>query len=334
MSGTSNIHLQPRDTALLRELYESRVMTIRQAGALHFDGSYEAARKRLAKLKTAGFITLRARPVCEEAAVFFTRRAYCLLRDGGHLANYPPLRHASLEKRSQVSELTLRHELAVMDAKCAFVRALREHDDLSLLESSTWPRLSQFKAERSFPKPGESAMVLVKPDGFLRIQEQEADGGLSEVYCYLEVDRGTETVETLVSRCQAYRDHYRRGGLPERFGHPRGEWEQWPFRVLWTFKSLERLCNAAEALCLAHPPILGQAWLATFDDATADPLGAIWLRPQDYRRALEGTPFNPTLLPHRAHHSGDNGGGHDVYKRQPERERLVSERGERHALLG
>ncbi len=46
--------------------------------------------------------------------------------------------------------------------------------------------------------------VLVKPDGFIRIHEKEADGGLSEHALFLEVDRSSETQDTLVNRTETY----------------------------------------------------------------------------------------------------------------------------------
>ena len=308
------LQLQPRDLALLADLYESRVMTLSQAASLHFAGRYEATRKRVARLKAAGLLTVRSRPVGEASCVFFTRRAYRLLREGGHLAAYPPLRGASLEKRSRVSDLTLRHELAVMDVKCAVMKAVRGRPGLSAAECSTWPRLSQFRADRHRPGPGEAPTVLVKPDGFVKLVEEAQNGGSSELYFYLEVDRSTETVETVVNRQHGYRDHQRRGGLPARYGRPRSEADAWPFRVLWVFRTAERRNNVAEALCRSFPPILGRAWLTTFEEATRDPLGAIWMRPQDYLSAVDGTPWDVRDRPIGS-----------VYKRESARDARVAE---------
>jgi len=55
------LQLQDRDLALLRGLFESRVMTNDHAAALYFDGKSEAAKKRLQKLKAAGFRKERGR---------------------------------------------------------------------------------------------------------------------------------------------------------------------------------------------------------------------------------------------------------------------------------
>jgi hypothetical protein len=64
---SDSLQLQDRDLALLRGLFECRVMTNDHATALYFDGKSEAEKKRLQKIKAAGLITerppgLRERP--------------------------------------------------------------------------------------------------------------------------------------------------------------------------------------------------------------------------------------------------------------------------------
>jgi hypothetical protein len=51
------LQLQDRDLALLRGLFECRVMTTDHATPLYFDGNYDPAKKRLQKLKAAGCIS-------------------------------------------------------------------------------------------------------------------------------------------------------------------------------------------------------------------------------------------------------------------------------------
>jgi hypothetical protein len=52
-----SIILQDLDLALLRGLFESRVMTIAQVTALYCDSKSYAANKRLQRLKAVGFIS-------------------------------------------------------------------------------------------------------------------------------------------------------------------------------------------------------------------------------------------------------------------------------------
>jgi hypothetical protein len=307
-SASYNAELTDRDVALLKGLFESRVMTLAQATAIHFDGNAEAAKKRVQKLKSAGYVAERPRRRAYDPSILFLgKRAFSALEDGGHLENYPALAWTNLEKRARVSEMTLRHELDVMDFKAATYMAIAKFDHLSIAEFSTWPLLYEFEAS-----PNESARTMaVRPDGYLRVHEREADGALSEHTFFVEVDRSTEVLDTLVTRARCYRDWYRRGGLAARHGRPHAEFEQFPFRVLVIVRNAERRNNLCDRLLSLRSPILSQVWMSTFDEATAAPLGAIWVRPMDYREATAGTEFQVSNT------------AEGIYRRQPEREVYV-----------
>ena len=319
MYRKEGLHLQDRDLAILRGLLESRVMTATQIATLFFEGKAEATKKRLQKLKTAGLVAERRRLVYEPAVLSLTRKAIAVLRTQGILAEYPPMSETALEKRSRVSELTLRHELEIMDVKSAVAAALRSTDRFTLAEFSTWPLLYQFEAFR----PGHTvAEIVVKPDGFIRIHEEESDGGLSEHTFFLEVDRSSETLDTLVTRAGCYSDFFKSGGFAERNGATRDQFRDFPFRVLMVFKNAERRNNTAERLLASNRPMLTQACLTTLDEVTTNPLGTIWLCPADYREAVKGTAFESP--------KGNTQWG---YKRQSARELLVEARVRKFALL-
>jgi predicted transcriptional regulator len=84
-------HLQKRDLEVLRGLFESRVMTTAHVAALYFNGSKEAAKKRLQKIKAAGLIGERKRRVNEPAVLFLTRKAHSLLNKERLLSEFPQL---------------------------------------------------------------------------------------------------------------------------------------------------------------------------------------------------------------------------------------------------
>jgi hypothetical protein len=203
------------------------------------------------------------------------------------LSEFPSIGTTSFEARANVSHFTLRHELEIMDVKAAFHAALIKSEKFSIAEFSTWPLLHQFETSRD----GYGSDILVKPDGFIRIHEREADGGLSEHCLFLEVDRSSETQDTLVNRAEAYLAYYRSGGFAVRSGSTRDRFKEYPFRVLMVFKSAERRNNMAERLVENVPSIRTQVWLATFAEVTAHPLGVIWIQPKDYKEALMGTRF-------------------------------------------
>lgn len=276
------VELTERDWQILRGLFESRIMTVAHVAALYFEGRGAAARKRAWKLKNGGYIAERPRKHYDPAILFLTSKAFRALDENGRLDGYPKLHRSQLEKRARVSEMTIRHELAVMDAKAAIISAVAKLPHLHVQEFSTWPLLSQFSARPH----STGGSMLVRPDGFLRVRENEPDGAVSEHTFFLEVDRSTEALDILTLRAACYRDHYRGGGFAEQMGQPRDQFEQFPFRVLMVFLTEERRNNIAHRLLALHPPILYQAWLTTLPELIKTPLAPIWVRPHDFQAAL------------------------------------------------
>lgn len=315
-SGT--VALQERDLAVLRSLFESRVMTAAHVAAIHFEGKGEAAKKRLQALKAAGLVGERPRRAASEPAVLVLgAKGLSLLRDRGVLAEYPALGAAPLARRSGASDLTIRHELDVMDFKAAVCAALRGSQTLSVAEFCTWPKLLEFEAVSY-----SGAATVVRPDGFLRVHEREEDGGLSEHAFFVEVDRSTETLDTLAAKAAGYLDFYRSGGFAERCGAPRSAFKEYPFRVLMVFKTAERRNNMAERLLRGDPPILTQVALATLDEVRRDPFGKTWMRPLDYREAMKGTPYGTERRTARF-----------GYQRESMRDRFVESKVAKHSII-
>lgn len=314
-----SISLQERDLSLLKGLFESRVMTASHVALLFFDGRREATKKRLQRLKAAGLLIERARRAFEPSFLFLAPKGLAILKERGVLREFPSLSQDSLQRRTTVSPITLSHELEVMDVKSAFHCALRKVKTFSIVEFTTWPLLNQFVANR----PGRDGDdVIVRPDGFIRVHESEPDEGLSEHTFFLELDRSTETLDTLISRALCYLDYYKSGAFAVRNGAPRSAFQEYPFRVLMIFKTAERRNNIAEELVRCNPPVLTHAWLATLDEVKADPLGAIWVTPANYRDAVKGTAFDPQR---RESQSG--------YQRQTARDIRIEEAVQKRRLL-
>src|SRR5204863_509907 len=132
--------------------------------------------------------------------------------------------------------------------------------------------------------------ILVKPDGFIRIHEKEKDGGLSEHAFFLEVDRSTEVQDLLVTRAGSYLEYFKSGGFAERNGAPRSAYKEFPFGLLLVFKTAERRNNTVERLLQNNPPISNRVYLSTLEEVKTNPFGDVWIRPRDYRDAVNGTP--------------------------------------------
>lgn len=309
--SSSSFHLQARDLAVIRDLFESRVMTTVHITRLYFDGRPAAAKKRIHKLKVACLIGERPRKPFEPAVLFLAREGIRVLNERGVLLEYPDLPRPSLERRARVSDITLRHELAVIDVKVAMVCATRESVGLTSIKFSTWPRMNQFDA----------AGVTVKPDGFMHLLAQPPGSDPCEQYFFIEVDRSTESLDTLVSRAAAYLDYYHSGGFAERNHRPPSEYRKFPFRVVMVFNTTERLNNVAERLLQTNPPILTIVWLTTHAEFMQNPLGAIWVRPLDYFMVTKNTPFDP-----------QGRAAAKTYKRDVARDAFVAERITKHSL--
>lgn len=282
----ASIILQPRDVLTLRGLFDSRAMALSHISRLYFEGRDEAAKKRLQKLKAAGFVSERTRRANDPGILYLTRKGFEALSKAGELAQFSSLSWKSVEKRMQVSDLTLRHELEIQDVKASLTLAVNALPGFAVAEFSTWPALYEFTV--TLPANGTTFArpeVLLKPDGFIRVMERDGEGRQFRRLFFLEVDRSTESLDRITTKALAYREYYRAGGLALKFGAPKEAANEYPFRVLMVFKSDARRDNVMANLLKVKPPILKQCWLTTFKEITEEPLGKIWLRPLDTRNA-------------------------------------------------
>lgn len=271
--------IQSRDIDFLSLLLHTRILTLKHSAGLIFDGSKEAAKKRVQKLKAAGLVLERRRKAYESGILFLSKRGFECLRAHGTLPE-ECADISSFSKRAAISEITLRHELEVLDVKVAFHEAAKGRGNLSLAEFSTWPRLYEFSVRDGDAR--YSGIKTVKPDGYIRIHEKDAEEAKWEHLFFLEIDRSTEKLETLVQKAFSYNQFYREGGMALRFGKTTDEYKDFPFRVLIVCKSKERRDNIVKMLLAMHPPILTQVFLSTLAEVCTDPLGVIWRMPADH----------------------------------------------------
>ena len=146
-----SIKLQPRDFVLLRGLFESRVMTLPHISAVYFDARREMAKKRVQKLKAAGFIRERPRRrISDPSLLHLAWKGYVFLRDEGLVDDDSRLSPKTFTRRMRVSDLTLAHEIAIGDVMTACTSALRVNPRFELLEFSVWPRRHSFIVDREY----------------------------------------------------------------------------------------------------------------------------------------------------------------------------------------
>lgn len=318
-TSIDNFELQDRDFEILRALFESRIMTSAHVALMYFRGSGDAAKHRLGKLKAEGLIGERERQVNVHSLLFLTPKAFEVLRKNGKLADYPRISQSSQVRRASLSDLTLRHELEIMDVKAALCAKISKTDGVELTEFSTWPLLYEFEVSHWMLG---GAKKTVKPDGFIRIKEEEPGTPGWEHIFFFELDRSKEVQDVLVTKARYYLDYYQSGGFAERNGASRSEPEKIPFRVLMVLKTAERRNNTAEGLLRGNPPIYTQAWLTTLPEIKTNPLGPIWICPSNYFEAIKDTAFDPARRrPMRG------------YRSQPERELFVERTIRKSSLL-
>jgi hypothetical protein len=110
---------------------------------------------------------------------------------------------------------------------------------------------------------------------------------VSSSFSFLEVDRGSETLDTVVRKCFGYQEFFRTGGMARRFG--KSDPKDVPFRVIVSVESEARRNNVAEALLRMRNPLLRLVWITTRAQIEADPFAPIYLTPLAYRQAVEGS---------------------------------------------
>lgn len=228
-------HFSPRDRQILDSLSLHPFLTTLQMERLHFTGHASAdsggrvcrrVLKRLAGLRVIEHLERRVGGVRAGSASFVWR----LGPVGDRLLRQWPgeLRRA---RRKQPSLHHLGHSLAVAEAHIRLVEAAR-CGQLELLELDTEPT-----CWRRYLAPSAARAVL-KPD--LSAVTSDAQGGQYEDHWFIEVDRGTESLPTLLRKCRQY-EQYRRADSEQQ---QRGVFPL----VLWLLPDSNRLARLDRAL--------------------------------------------------------------------------------------
>jgi len=288
-----NVMLQPRDIALLEDVFDSRFITIPHAAALHFSELTSAERTANRRLQAMaevgllkrddghfGFAALPDGRRKEIKALYrFTKGAFDVLVSRGLLPTEAGDEwESSMRKRfGNWTATTIDHEIGMLDIKAALKVAIERHAHLKVVEFGVWPRFYEFQV----PKGGRIATQ--QPDGFVHVVEHRPGrDDVSHHYFYIEFDRGREQQDTLVEKAEGYKHHFKGGNFARSLGFPHAHRNEHPFRVLFVFDQKDshaRRDNIAERLSEAG--IGTQTPLTTLGELVADPLGAIWITPRD-----------------------------------------------------
>lgn len=199
--------LTDRDTAILDSVARFSFLTTRQVQVMHF--SDHATDTSAARICRRVLLRLRDVAVIEEldrrlGGVRGGSESYVwrVGKAGDRLLQLAS-GHGVRARRKEPSLHYLQHCLAIADAYLTLLTADRD-GQLELLRTDTEPN-----SWRAYLGPAGERLML-KPDLFAVTASAEF-----ESFWALEVDRGTESIPTLLRKCRQY-EAYRRTGLEQR----------------------------------------------------------------------------------------------------------------------
>lgn len=248
--------LGERDTAVLHSLYRLRLLGTDQIKRLHFaenSPSTQARRTRevLRRLTEQHLVVRLGREV---GGVGAGSRSFVFGLSGLGQAVLDLPGPLGRRRRTvwQTKPYFHDHLLAVAETYVELVEACRSGDTELLAfdaEPACW---------RRFPGPGGGVVVL-KPDAYLRVGIGEF-----EQRAFLEIDLGTESLPTVLRKCQLFVNYWRSGLEQQRYG-------VFP-RVHWAVPTQRRLDGIAEVLQRLANQTAGALFTVTLAAETANTL--------------------------------------------------------------
>lgn len=236
--------LSPRDLLVLTLANDHKFLKTRQLQALAFTNhasglsAARSARRVLQRLDRDRLLTALPRRVggmfggADDSIWHLTPTGYRLLQlASGDADEGLPLRIR------EPSERTIKHCLAVVDARIAIEQTARESGELVVARVITEPG-----CWRTYTGPLGTTEIL-KPD--LELVTRTADDhGQYEDRWFMEIDLSTEHPPTVVRQCQQYETYRRTGQEQERIG-------VFPL-VVWVVRTTGRVERLSRAVRAAH----------------------------------------------------------------------------------
>lgn len=197
------LELSERDRLVLSRIWEHRYLSTAQAQGFCFDGhasdesAARTARRVLSRLARDQLIRPLARRIGGVRAES-EARVWQLAPAGARIARPDT---GKSWRTHEPSERFLAHTLAVADAHLAFREGLARGHQVSVqVEPLSWRRFSGLGGEAR----------LVRPDLAAVIQGHDQQGSYEDRW-FIEVDMGTESIPTVLTKFRLYMDYYRSG---------------------------------------------------------------------------------------------------------------------------
>jgi hypothetical protein len=211
LSQPPPIRLTERDLAILRAVYEFRVLTTQQLQQLFFPSLHQTY-ARLSLLYHHGFVERLFLGV--HADKMNTPILYTLDRRGAETLQAEQGSDVQWGKRNkEVTAQFLEHTIAINTVRIAVVSACSLHSHYSLLE---WRSENDLKADYDRvvirKEAGRTQSVSVIPDSYFVLNTPRGKTAF-----FLELDRGTMTTKRFKTKILAYQVYYESGAYQRRF---------------------------------------------------------------------------------------------------------------------
>lgn len=208
------MRLTERDIDIVEAIYQHRVMRQDQIQYLLFGRKNKSgAQRRLEHLFDHGYLERVFLPV--HMGEGRSPTLYVLDRAGADLLrerrDYPDLVWHSSSK--DIRQMFIEHALAINDVMIAVTLACQENG----FELETWQGENQIKADydrvRAVTTAGRRKSVPVVPDSYFAIVAHQR-----RHHFFLELDRGTMTIDRFKNKIAGYIAYHRSGKYEERYG--------------------------------------------------------------------------------------------------------------------
>ncbi|BDT94158.1 hypothetical protein IFM12275_41340 [Nocardia sputorum] len=204
--------MSERDWAILRSVAEHRFLTVRHIQTLHFGDLTPGSGRRKAQRALAKLRRLRVLDSLTQRVGGLSAGSDGLVHFVDDIGQRLLRRESGTVARRRFhapTERFLDHQLGIADAHVALVEANRQ-GQLELLKCEIEPA-----AWRDYVGMGGARLTL-KPD--LYAETASPPGNEYVDAAFIEVDKGTESIPTLIRKCHEYEAYWRQGIEQERNG--------------------------------------------------------------------------------------------------------------------
>lgn len=276
------VDLNSRDLMIFQEILEDRFLTIDQIQQLFFS-SYKVAALRLQKLWNQGYLKrqfLSTSRGSQPTLYCLQKKTYDLLVENG-MINPEEISWEKIKNQQEISPEKRYHEIDCNQFKIALWIHLNNHheQEIEMIHFGHGPAYWDYTLDPE----NQKKKIPIRPDRVMALKIKE----VPETF-FLELDRGTMTLERFRTKIRGYRHYYYSKGFYKRYGDARQPFEKYGYRVLTITTSKLRRNNLLNQALKEKSYYM--CWFTTLEEATNNPLNKVWMRGKEYKEVLEILP--------------------------------------------